>query len=91
MQVYARRPLDIDKVEIPHGQVYIIPERCKGCQLCIEFCPKEVLRISGESNLKGYHYPELIPEKENNCVHCEFCTLICPEFAIFSLASDGMS
>ncbi len=89
MQVYNRRPLDIDQVTIPRGQVYLIPERCKGCQMCIEFCPQGVLRISPEANLKGYHYPEVIPEKESACVHCEFCTLICPEFAIFTLAVNG--
>jgi Pyruvate/2-oxoacid:ferredoxin oxidoreductase delta subunit len=23
--------------------------------------------------------------KEHSCVHCEFCTMVCPEFAIFTL------
>lgn len=85
MKVFARTPLDIEKVQIPRGQVYIILERCKGCEICIEYCPLQVLQVSVETNAKGYHYPDIVPGKENTCVHCEFCTLVCPEFAIYTL------
>ncbi|MBN1259765.1 MAG: 4Fe-4S dicluster domain-containing protein [Anaerolineae bacterium] len=85
MKIFARTPLDLHKVNIPVGQVYIIPERCKGCQLCIEFCPQHVLQESANINAKGYHYPEIAPGKELACVHCEFCTMVCPEFAIYTL------
>ena len=85
MRVFARKPLNLDQVVIPRGQVYLIPERCKGCNLCIEFCPKKVLIESPATNSKGYHYPEPIINEENDCINCEFCTMICPEFAIFTL------
>ena len=85
MKVYGRTPVNAETVRIPQGQVYIIPERCKGCRMCIHFCPQEVLQESRLSNAKGYHYPEVAPEKETSCVHCEFCTMVCPEFAIFTL------
>lgn len=85
MKVYARTPLDVSEIVIPRGQVYIIPERCKECQICIQFCPQSVLRISDDRNEKGYRYPQVVPEKESDCVNCEFCTLVCPEFAIFTL------
>ncbi len=89
MKVYARTPLDLGKVTVPHGQVYVIPERCKGCEICIRYCPREVLQSSRVANAKGYHYPEVVPGKEVACVNCEFCTLVCPEFAIFTLPVDG--
>lgn len=85
MKVYARKPLDLDQVTVPRGQVYLIPERCKGCEICVHFCPKQVLTISHRTNHKGYHYPEIAPGKADECVNCEFCTLVCPEFAIFTL------
>ena len=85
MKVYGRTPLDIDAVEIPRGLVYVIPERCKGCSICVQFCPQLVLQQSAAINAKGYHYPEIAPGKEDDCVHCEFCTMVCPEFAIFVL------
>jgi len=90
MKVHARTPLNINTVVIPRGQVFIIPERCKECSLCIAFCPQDVLQTSAVANAKGYHYPEIAPGKENACVHCEFCTLVCPEFAIYTLATDGV-
>ena len=89
MRVYARTPLDIDKVIIPRGQVYLIPERCKGCEICIQFCPQDVLCISEERNEKGYLIPMVAVGMESECVNCEFCTLVCPEFAIFTLPWNG--
>ena len=89
MRVFVRQPLDADSVSLPHGQIYLIPTRCKGCRLCIQFCPQEVLRESGNTNQKGYHYPEVINGGEKECVNCEFCTLICPEFAIFTLPQNA--
>ena len=85
MKVFARTPLDISRTVVPRGQIFLIPDRCKGCNLCIHFCPRQVLRESNKSNHKGYHYPELAPDKEGACIHCDFCTLICPEFAIYTL------
>lgn len=85
MRVFARVPVDLEEVLIPRGQVYIIRERCKECKICIEFCPKKILQNSTAINSKGYHYPEVIPGMENACVHCEFCTMVCPEFAIFTV------
>jgi len=85
MKVFARTPIDLDEVQIPRGQVYLIPERCKGCDICVELCPKDVLQVSINTNVKGYHYPEIAPGKENACVHCDFCTVVCPEFAIFTM------
>jgi 2-oxoglutarate ferredoxin oxidoreductase subunit delta len=79
-----RRPLDLDKYPIPRGQVYTIPNRCKGCNFCIEFCPEDVLAESPNTNAKGYHYPMVAEGKEEACVNCGFCRLICPDFAIYT-------
>lgn len=89
MKVYARTPLDFNHIPVIRGLVYVIPTRCKGCEFCIRFCPREVLQISEQTNAKGYHIPEIAPGKESDCVHCQFCTILCPEFAIFTLSADG--
>ena len=34
-------------------QVMIDRDRCKGCELCVNACPKAVLSMSKEINLKG--------------------------------------
>jgi 2-oxoglutarate ferredoxin oxidoreductase subunit delta len=80
---YWRRPLDLDKVTIPHGRVYIVVDRCKGCGFCVEYCPKDVLVLSERFNRKGYHPPEVV--KAGECVNCNLCETICPDFAIFSV------
>lgn len=80
-----RKPLDIETARVPRGQVYVIPARCKGCDFCIRFCPKEMLAFSDETNAKGYHYPTLVAGKESDCIHCQFCNLVCPEMAIYTV------
>ncbi len=79
-----RIPLDAASVTVPVGQVFVIPDRCKGCRFCIDFCPEQVLVESEGMNLKGYHYPVVAQGKERACVNCGFCKLICPEFAIYT-------
>ena len=80
---YWRRPLDFDQVRIPHGEVVIITDRCKGCGFCVEYCPKEVLRMSAGFNRKGYHPPKVV--KAEACTSCDTCEMICPDFAIFTV------
>lgn len=88
MEVFSRTPLNAHRLKTPLGQVYLIPERCKGCEICVRFCPRQVLQTSAVANSRGYHVPEVIPGKERGCVHCEFCTLVCPEFAIYTLPAE---
>lgn len=67
------------------GKIHLISDRCKGCNLCIEFCPQHVLEESKDFNTKGYHLPKLVEiPGEKECVGCGYCSLICPEFSIFT-------
>jgi 2-oxoglutarate ferredoxin oxidoreductase subunit delta len=69
------------------GVVFIKKNHCKGCELCIEFCPKSVLARSKGFNPKGYHYPVVTSAE---CINCRLCVSVCPEYAIFSMAADGL-
>lgn len=62
------------------GKIVIDRDFCKGCGYCIEFCPKGVIRVSRQLNIKGYAPAERDPEK--NCTGCATCALVCPETAI---------
>lgn len=77
-----RKPV-IDR-EKQIADVYVIPERCKECSYCWEYCPEDVLAMSDNINSKGYHYPMIAEGKEHACVACSMCLNICPEFAIFT-------
>ncbi len=49
-------------------------ERCKGCGICVEFCPKKVLAISEIEKV------EVV--SPDACISCGFCEMRCPDFAI---------
>jgi 2-oxoglutarate ferredoxin oxidoreductase subunit delta len=61
-------------------EIKVDAERCKGCELCVLYCPKGTICMSAGFNAKGYHYPEICnPE---SCTGCAMCAWICPEVAI---------
>jgi len=49
-------------------------EWCKGCGICAEFCPEDVLAID-EMEKANLAYPE-------KCDGCGMCELRCPDLAI---------
>ncbi len=49
-------------------------EWCKGCGICVEFCPKEALALNEMGKARLVH-----PEKCNSCAMCE---LRCPDLAV---------
>jgi len=67
-------------VKLASKEVVILPERCKGCGFCIEFCPQHVLCESAETNAKGYHTVYLCDS--DKCTKCDICGMVCPDFAI---------
>jgi len=54
---------------------------CKGCGLCVIYCPRKLLAGSKSLNKKGIH---VISFKNNSdkCTGCGMCALICPDCAI---------
>lgn len=79
-----RAPIDLPLARLPRGRVHVIAERCKQCDYCVSYCPTQVLVYSGETNARGYHFPVVAEGKEDACVRCQFCDLICPELAIYT-------
>lgn len=56
-------------------------EICKGCALCVNSCPKKIIRISDETiNSKGYYVAEVFDKEK--CTGCTSCALVCPDVAI---------
>jgi 2-oxoglutarate ferredoxin oxidoreductase subunit delta len=53
---------------------------CKGCYICIEFCPKGVLEKDKSSLVRGF-YPVIVARPEE-CTACRQCELLCPDLAI---------
>ena len=59
------------------GTVVVDVDACKGCELCVEACPPDVLVMTTHAvNERGYHYPLLLA----GCTGCGACAQICPDF-----------
>lgn len=55
--------------------------RCKGCGLCVEACPKGLLAIARDKiNQKGHHPAEITDQEK--CAGCAFCAMMCPDCVI---------
>jgi 2-oxoglutarate ferredoxin oxidoreductase subunit delta len=63
------------------SEVRILPASCKGCGICVHYCPSGVLEMSGEFTARGYHPPK--KKQGAECKGCRICELMCPDFAIF--------
>ena len=67
-------------------QVVIDRERCKGCELCRSFCPKQLIEMDTQVNAKGYCPAKMTRNEE--CVGCTSCALVCPDCAIEIFAEE---
>jgi len=49
-------------------------EWCKGCGICVHFCPKNVLVLDEEE--------KVFADQKENCICCRLCEFRCPDLAI---------
>lgn len=63
------------------AHIIIDRDRCKACYFCIEFCPRNLIRISQEHNTQGYFPAEFI-HSGDQCTGCKTCATMCPDTAI---------
>lgn len=61
------------------GTVLIDQNRCKGCDLCVAFCPQQCLALADDLNARGYHPANLI---NDDCTGCGVCAVVCPDACI---------
>ena len=50
------------------AMIKVVAERCKSCQYCVKYCPKQVLAVGKNVNSKGYEYVE--PVNQDACIAC---------------------
>ncbi len=55
-------------------QVIVNGSWCKGCNLCVQICPKKVLELN--DRLTSY------AARQDDCIGCRQCENICPDLAI---------
>ncbi|MGM0652210.1 MAG: indolepyruvate ferredoxin oxidoreductase subunit alpha [Bacillota bacterium] len=62
-------------------ELFINRSWCKGCGVCIAFCPKEAIYMDDSGKAKT---------DQEKCTVCGICETFCPDFAI-SLVEGGLS
>ena len=55
-------------------------QECKGCGLCVDVCPKHIIKMSEIFNQMGHRYAEV--SDEDKCTGCGLCFQMCPDLVI---------
>lgn len=75
--IYCIFLIKLEKMAKVAGAVLVDTERCKGCGVCVESCPYNVLSLGKEVNAKGYNYVH--PLLQDDCIGCTNCAVVCPD------------
>ncbi len=62
------------------AKIVINQDKCKGCFLCMGFCPKGLIKKSAKLNKRGLNFVEL--DLTGECIGCMQCAVICPDSCI---------
>ncbi|MCG8642688.1 MAG: ferredoxin family protein [Desulfobacterales bacterium] len=55
-------------------------EWCKGCGICVHFCPKDVLELD--------RHGKAVAARPDDCIACMLCEIRCPDLAIQIIKED---
>jgi len=61
-------------------KIRILEEYCKGCTICVEVCPTDVLKM--EPIGTRWQGSVVVTVDADACIACMLCELQCPDFAI---------
>ena len=52
---------------------------CKGCNICVAFCPRQVLALDNG---------KVVAANAGQCVKCGQCEQRCPDYAIYIVSEE---
>jgi len=64
-------------------QHHIDRDWCKGCGICVHFCPKNVLELDASD--------KVFAARAEDCIACKLCEIRCPDLAIEIETEKGAS
>lgn len=63
------------------GNVKIDEKYCKGCGLCVAFCPQKILHLATDRLTASGYNPCQVSDS-SKCIACCSCAKMCPDAAI---------
>lgn len=63
------------------SHIKIDKNKCKACYLCVDACPKKLIKKGKETNKLGNFLVEF-DDDNNECLGCAMCATRCPDLAI---------
>ncbi len=63
------------------SHIVIDDKQCKACYLCIDECPKKLIKVSDKVNNLGARPVEFY-DPNGECLGCAMCATRCPDLAI---------
>lgn len=63
------------------SRIEINENRCKACYLCVDECPKKLIKVSDKANALGNRVVEF-EDPKGECLGCAMCATRCPDMAI---------
>lgn len=60
--------------------ITIDDSKCKSCYLCVDVCPKKLLKPGKTVGKAGQYIVEF--QNNNECIACKQCAMVCPDAAI---------
>ncbi len=61
-------------------EIRVLEKYCKGCGLCVEVCPKDILYLPDTIDRRGVRVVRVREDVE--CIGCLQCTTMCPDAAL---------
>jgi len=66
---------------VAKGKVEISEKYCKGCGLCLAFCPQKILQLD-KNKITANGYNPCVVTDADKCIGCCSCAKMCPDAAI---------
>ena len=69
------------------SRITIDSSKCKSCYLCSDICPKKLIKKDGQIGKTGQPTVRF-DDKNNECLACTQCAIVCPDLAITSVIKE---